>query len=40
MFKGLILGILLTVLLIAGGVYLYFSTGRAPVATKKCMRLV
>ena len=34
MFKGLILGILLTVLLITGSVYLYFSTGRAPVATK------
>jgi thiosulfate dehydrogenase len=34
MFKGLIAGILLTVLLIAGGVYLYFSTGRAPMATK------
>jgi len=34
MFKGLIVGILLTVLLIAGGVYLYFSTGRVPVATK------
>jgi len=34
MFKGLILGILLTALLIAGGVYFYFSTGRAPVAAK------
>jgi thiosulfate dehydrogenase len=34
MLKGLILGILLTVLLVAGGVYFYFSTGRAPVATK------
>ena len=34
MFKGLIAGILLAVLLIAGGVYFYFSTGRAPVATK------
>ena len=34
MFKGLILGILLTVLLIAGAVYFYFSTGRAPMATK------
>src|SRR6266446_3305822 len=34
MFKGLIAGILLTVLLISGGVYLYFSTGRVPVATK------
>src|SRR5213593_4288000 len=34
MIRGLILGILLTVLLITGGVYLYFSTGRAPVATK------
>lgn len=32
MFKGLILGILLTLLLMAGGVYLYFSTGRAPIA--------
>jgi mono/diheme cytochrome c family protein len=34
MFKGLIAGILLTVLLMAGSVYLYFSMGRAPVATK------
>jgi len=34
MLKGLILGILLTVLLIAGGIYFYFSTGRAPMATK------
>ncbi len=34
MFKGLILGILLTLLLVAGGVYFYFSTGRAPIATK------
>lgn len=33
MFKGLILGILLGVLLVAGGVYFYFSSGRAPVAT-------
>ena len=34
MLKGLIVGILLTLLLIAGGVYFYFSTGRVPVATK------
>ncbi len=33
MLKGLIVGILLGVLLIAGGVYFYFSSGRAPVAT-------
>ncbi len=33
MLKGLILGILLGVLLIGGGVYFYFSSGRAPVAT-------
>jgi thiosulfate dehydrogenase len=33
MLKGLILGILLGMLLIAGGVYYYFSSGRAPVAT-------
>ena len=33
MLKGLILGILLGLLLIAGTVYFYFSTGRAPVAT-------
>jgi thiosulfate dehydrogenase len=33
MVKGLILGILLGVLLIAGGVYWYFSSGHAPVAT-------
>jgi mono/diheme cytochrome c family protein len=33
MLKGLILGILLGVLLIAGTVYFYFSSGHAPVAT-------
>ena len=33
MFKGLILGILVGTLLIAGGVYYYFASGRAPVAT-------
>ncbi len=33
MLKGLILGILIGVLLIAGGVYYYFSSGHAPVAT-------
>ena len=33
MFKGLILGILLGILLVAVGVYFYFSSGRAPVAT-------
>jgi thiosulfate dehydrogenase len=33
MFKALVLGILLGILLVAAGVYFYFSTGRAPVAT-------
>jgi thiosulfate dehydrogenase len=33
MFKGLILGVLLGILLVSGGVYFYFFTGRAPVAT-------
>ncbi len=33
MIKGLILGILLGVLLVAGCIYFYFSSGRAPVAT-------
>jgi len=33
MLKGLILGVLLGVVLIAGSVYFYFSSGRAPVAT-------
>jgi len=33
MLKGLILGILLGILLVAGSVYYYFSSGRAPVAT-------
>jgi thiosulfate dehydrogenase len=33
MFKGLILGILLGILLVAGVVYFYFSSGHAPVAT-------
>jgi len=32
MFRGLIVGILLGVVLVIGGVYLFFSTGRAPVA--------
>lgn len=33
MFKGLVLGILLALVGMAGGVYYYFSSGRAPVAT-------
>jgi thiosulfate dehydrogenase len=33
MLKGLLLGIVLGMLLIAGGVYFYFSSGHAPVAT-------
>jgi hypothetical protein len=33
MIKGLILGILLGAVLIAGSVYYYFSSGHAPVAT-------
>jgi thiosulfate dehydrogenase len=33
MLKGLMLGILLGVMSIAGGVYYYFSSGHAPVAT-------
>jgi thiosulfate dehydrogenase len=33
MLKGLIVGIVLGVLLVAGSVYFYFSSGRAPVAT-------
>lgn len=32
MFKGFVLGIVLTILAAAGGIYFYFSTGRAPVA--------
>jgi thiosulfate dehydrogenase len=32
MFKGLVLGILVGVLLVLGGVYWYFSSGRVPVA--------
>src|SRR5450631_1145266 len=32
MFKALVLGILLGILLVAAGVYFYFSTGHAPVA--------
>src|SRR5271167_1018994 len=32
MLKGLVLGIVLTLLILMGGVYFYFSTGRAPVA--------
>jgi mono/diheme cytochrome c family protein len=33
MLKGLLLGIVLGVLAVAAGVYFYFSSGRAPVAT-------
>jgi mono/diheme cytochrome c family protein len=33
MLKGLILGVLLAMLLIAGCIYFYFSSGHAPVAT-------
>jgi thiosulfate dehydrogenase len=33
MFRGLLLGILLGVLLVTGCVYFYFSSGKAPVAT-------
>jgi thiosulfate dehydrogenase len=33
MFRALVLGILLGILLVAAGVYFYFSTGHAPVAT-------
>ena len=33
MFKGLIAGIVIGVLLVAGAVYFYFATGHAPVAT-------
>lgn len=33
MFRALMLGILLGILLVVAGVYLYFSTGHAPVAT-------
>src|SRR5689334_12837817 len=33
MIKGLLLGILLGILLVAGTVYIYFSSGNAPVAT-------
>lgn len=32
MFRALVLGILLGILLVGAGVYLYFSTGQAPVA--------
>jgi thiosulfate dehydrogenase len=32
MFKGVLLGIALTLIAVLAGVYLYFSTGRAPVA--------
>lgn len=34
MFKGILVGILLGILLVLGGTYFYFATGRAPVATK------
>src|SRR5215472_13146908 len=33
MVKGLLIGILLGAILLAGGVYYYFSSGHAPVAT-------
>jgi thiosulfate dehydrogenase len=34
MLKGILVGVLLSVLLIFGGIYYYFAGGRAPVATK------
>jgi thiosulfate dehydrogenase len=34
MLKGIVVGIVLGILLIFGGVYFYFSSGRAPIATK------
>ena len=33
MIKGIVMGILLTMLVVAGGVYFYFATGMAPAAT-------
>src|SRR5580700_8240027 len=33
MLKGLLIGCLLTVVILAGGIYFYFSSGMAPVAT-------
>jgi thiosulfate dehydrogenase len=33
MIKGLVMGILLTMLFVAGGVYFYFASGTAPAAT-------
>jgi thiosulfate dehydrogenase len=33
MIKGLVMGILLTMLVVAGGVYFYFASGMAPAAT-------
>jgi len=33
MFKGIVIGILLGIILVFAGSYFYFSTGRAPVAT-------
>ena len=33
MFKGIVIGFILAVVILAGGVYCYFSTGMAPVAT-------
>jgi thiosulfate dehydrogenase len=34
MLKGILVGMVLGVLLVIGGIYFYFATGRAPVATK------
>jgi hypothetical protein len=33
MIKGLVMGILLAMLVVAGGVYFYFASGMAPAAT-------
>jgi thiosulfate dehydrogenase len=33
MIRGVLVGVILTVIVLFGGAYLYFSTGRAPVAT-------
>jgi thiosulfate dehydrogenase len=35
MFKGLVIGILLGVVLVVGGVWFYFATGRAPVGVSE-----
>ena len=40
MLKGIILGLVIGIVLVFVGIYLYFATGQAPVATNASARVV